>query len=150
MRTPDPAPQQPKRQIGYPRGAFTRTGKWIPDGWHGKAVDEAITAMLYVRRHESLSPAEYLERLSRYEHATIASGLLGPAVLGAMSNRSVAEDWSVLAADVDLMATDAACWIIHCGAPYAGHRWRDSGHWVPVDGPAVWESQARQEALGAW
>ena len=133
-----------KPKTGYPHGAFIRNGAWVPRGYHDPTVDRVIATMLHVRRHNSISPSEYLERLSRWEHATVAAGLLGPPVLGAMSNFTFPDDWSCLSAAIDWAATDAACWVIHCGCPYAYHHWADSGHWVPMKGNPVWAPRSLQ------
>lgn len=125
-----------ERKIGYPHGAFNRAGRWIPDGTKDYLVEEVIRDMLWVRRHNNLSPADYLLRLKNYPRADVAAGLLGAATIGAMAGLEKADEW----ADIpDSTATDAGCWIIHCGSPYVDHYWRETGHWVPREGKPIWE-----------
>ena len=122
-----------KPKIGWPHGAFTRQGRWVPNGYSDPLVVSLGNALLHLRRNNSLSPGDYLLRVSRSKSSKDALQLLGPPYVGLMTRYDHADDWGPFSAASDWCATDAASFLVtHCGRPYPLHHWSDSGQWVPT------------------
>lgn len=125
--TDTPQPTE-ARSRGWPHGAFSLRGRWIPGVPESPFTATLIRDLIAVRRREPLSPATYLERLRGYRYAARVVDLLGPEFVGALSKYSEPYEWVFMSAHA---ATDAAEWLVRCGRPYENHEWADSGHWVP-------------------
>jgi hypothetical protein len=132
----EPAARAEASPLGYPHGAFTRDGRWVPGGAYDMLTKLVCRDLMWVRRHNVLSPAGYLLRMRAYKHSQEAARLIGSPTLGQMSHREAIDDWGAI---TEVGMTDYGCWLVHCGSPYRDHRWHPtSGHWVPMDGRPVW------------
>lgn len=118
-------PEKPK--VGYPHGAFDRSGRWISNG-KGDALVAGVNRDLIRRRREGGSPQDFVIWLSKYPLSAEATKMLGTGLLQRMSDLEHADDWSTLTM---WARTDFGAWLQRCGRPLLNHHWNDAGQWVP-------------------